>query len=301
VIAALGWRVHQESGRLAAYELTLGAAGLAACGVSYVLGLMACAVFWRQAMRDLGGLPTWASTLAAYFAGHLGKYVPGKGLVLVIRSTMVRGPGLGVVTSAVTAAQETLLMMATGALLAGVFLIVIEAPHRAYLLTLAGVLAIALGAVSLPATISRLGWLAARPFRSTHDIRGLAWRWSTWIGGAVWIAGGWMLMGASLAGALAAMDQLDVVLQQRGLLGTWALLTTLVALATVGGFVSLTPGGLGFREWVLVETLGPVIGGDHAIVAAVVLRLVWIVAEVVAAGAFWIADQAWNRRRTLTN
>jgi uncharacterized membrane protein YbhN (UPF0104 family) len=57
-------------------------------------------------------------------------------------------------------------------------------------------------------------------------------------------------------------------------------------LATVAGFaVAVAPGGLGVREWVLWTALGAATGDrDRAVVAALALRLVWVVAEIAAAG-----------------
>ena len=57
-----------------------------------------------------------------------------------------------------------------------------------------------------------------------------------------------------------------------------------VALATVAGFlVAVLPGGLGVREGVLMSVLAPAIGSEQAVIASLVLRLVWVVAELVAA------------------
>jgi glycosyltransferase 2 family protein len=61
-----------------------------------------------------------------------------------------------------------------------------------------------------------------------------------------------------------------------------------VALATVAGFVvAVLPGGLGVREGVLMSALAPALGSDHAVVAALSLRLVWVVAELIAAAVFF--------------
>ncbi len=57
-----------------------------------------------------------------------------------------------------------------------------------------------------------------------------------------------------------------------------------VALATLAGFVvAVLPGGLGVREGVLMSALAPALGQDRSVVAALMLRLVWVAAEVVAA------------------
>ncbi|MFI5459194.1 MAG: UPF0104 family protein, partial [Isosphaerales bacterium] len=68
-----------------------------------------------------------------------------------------------------------------------------------------------------------------------------------------------------------------------------------VALATVAGFVvAVLPGGLGVREGVLMSALAPALGSDNAVVAALVLRLVWVGAELAAAALLL----PWFRRPT---
>ena len=62
-----------------------------------------------------------------------------------------------------------------------------------------------------------------------------------------------------------------------------------VSLATVAGFVSLLPGGIGVRELVLIPLLGPTIGPANAIIAAIVIRLVWLASELLGAGGFWVS------------
>ncbi len=65
---------------------------------------------------------------------------------------------------------------------------------------------------------------------------------------------------------------------------SWTLAIASVALATVAGFVvPISPGGLGVREWVLWTALASAIDRDLAVVAALVLRLAWVIGEVLAA------------------
>jgi uncharacterized membrane protein YbhN (UPF0104 family) len=54
----------------------------------------------------------------------------------------------------------------------------------------------------------------------------------------------------------------------------------------VAGFaVAVLPGGLGVREGVLMTALTPALGPDTAVIAALALRLTWVLGEVLAAGA----------------
>lgn len=297
IVIAAGRRVWIEKAKLAAYAVSPSPAWLIVSGAFYFAGLTTCAVFWWTAMRDMGGRPSWTSTLAAYYAGQLAKYVPGKGLVLVVRATMVRGPGVGIAQAGITVVQETALMMATGAAVSTLILLLVDVPHRHFLLAISVALALGLGVVALPPSVFRMGSLVkkALPKVSTADLKQC--RWKTVGVGSLLITVGWLVIGLSLAAVLAAMHELPPLALQLSQLKTFAALTAAIALATVGGFVSFTPGGLGAREWILAETLGPVIGSEHAIVAAVMLRIVWIMAEAATAGAFWIVDRQWNRNR----
>jgi uncharacterized membrane protein YbhN (UPF0104 family) len=293
-----------ERSELAAYNLRPAPAWLVASGAVYLVGLSSCAVFWWMAMRDRGARPRWPTTFAAYFAGHLGKYVPGKGLVVVIRAGMMRGSGVGAATAAITCVHETVLMMATGSFVALVILLALEVPYRGYLLISAGALTAGFGFLASPPIATHLGRLATKPFGDVMGAESHLSRWTTVFGGAAMIAAGWLVMGLSLGAVLMALDELSAVVDQFGVLGAVGLLTVVVALATVGGFVSMLPGGFGLREWILVETLAPVLGSDGvtvAAVAAVLLRVVWIFAEGAATALAWILDRVCNTRRAETN
>ena len=63
-----------------------------------------------------------------------------------------------------------------------------------------------------------------------------------------------------------------------------------VSLATVLGFVSFVPGGAVVREAALAkltELMAPHLGSTISLVGAVLLRLVWLVAELIASGVLW--------------
>jgi uncharacterized membrane protein YbhN (UPF0104 family) len=150
--------------------------------------------------------------------------------------------------------------------------------------------------LTLPPVVARFGNLLAKLVPRMATMTGRTCRWRTQVIGTVAIAGGWLLMGLSLAALLLAMGDPGGMVGRLPFGRTLALLTAMVALSTVGGFVAFTPGGLGAREWVLLEMLRPWVGPAQAIVAAVLLRLVLILAEVGAAGLFWLVDSPWKRR-----
>jgi uncharacterized protein (TIRG00374 family) len=66
-------------------------------------------------------------------------------------------------------------------------------------------------------------------------------------------------------------------------------LVAAVALAVVAGFVSMLPGGLGVRDLALVQLLAENCGPADALVATVLLRLVWLVSESSTCVILYIA------------
>jgi uncharacterized membrane protein YbhN (UPF0104 family) len=99
-----------------------------------------------------------------------------------------------------------------------------------------------------------------------------------WAEGMTLSVAGWILLGLSQVAVI------DGLMPERLGASYWPMVIGSVALATVAGFaVAVLPGGLGVREGVLMTTLVPAIGQEVAVVAALVLRLVWVAGELLAA------------------
>ena len=58
--------------------------------------------------------PTWSDILRAYNVGHLGKYVPGKMMVPVLRSGLLQGPDMSPGKVVISVVYETISTMAVG-------------------------------------------------------------------------------------------------------------------------------------------------------------------------------------------
>ena len=80
----------------------------------YFVGWLPSVWLWRALLIRMQQPLDWWNALRAYYVGHLGKYIPGKALVLVIRGSMVKQAGTDPVLAGVAAAYETLVFMATG-------------------------------------------------------------------------------------------------------------------------------------------------------------------------------------------
>jgi uncharacterized membrane protein YbhN (UPF0104 family) len=264
--------------------------------VLYLLGWLPSVWFWRALLKRMNHRPGWYATLRAYYVGHLGKYIPGKALVLVIRGALLKDAGVNPVLGGLTAAYETLVSMTAGAAIAvalapavipeGLWerlpawmqflrqqpllvpVVVFTAalastPFSAWLFTRVGARALPqpADAVPIPRITARL---VAQGFLITSLT--------------------WVLHALSLGCTLQAISDAPPDLAE---FSAWL---ASVSLSSVTGFaVLIAPGGLGVREWLLIETLKdrPAIGGEKAIIAAGLTRIVWFVAELGIAGLLY--------------
>jgi uncharacterized membrane protein YbhN (UPF0104 family) len=259
---------------------------LIVAGVCYSAGLVPCWLFWQRTLRSMGQQPRWSESLRAYFIGTLGKYVPGKALVVVLRTGLIRSNRCDTTVAAVSVFVETLTMMAVGAFVAAAILGSMYA-HQVWLLGLAVVLMLCAGIPTLPPIFRRLVRLVGvRKVNPDIDsaLAGLDFRLMAF--GWVTVAAGWALLGLSLWATLRAIPtttSAPVV---------WSdvpLVTACVALALVAGFLSLLPGGIGIREYVVVTLLAVPFGEGAAAISAILLRLVWLLAELILAAVLYLA------------
>lgn len=294
VCAAVGvrlfraWTDLKSKGELPAIDpLSLSLSGLLYLGGLAVLG----GVYWSVLRAGSAAVPLGVA-LKAYFISHLGKYVPGKALVVVMRVALSARPGARKATAAYATFYETFVMMASGAVLAAGGLSAVGAKRRDI------AIAVGLAAVFLVVVEPRVFRLLSRwmtlPFRTVDAAASLPkLTWRLLACGLAAAALGWCLLGASQLALLRGF-----MTTGSGISGsTITAVIAAVAFATVAGFaVPISPGGLGVRELILAEAIAPAVGGnDRAILAAVLLRIVWIVAEILAATA-WLAyrPRAWK-------
>ena len=250
---------------------------LAASAVLYLLSLVPPGLFWRRVLIAMGQEPGRFETVRAYIIGHLGKYVPGKALVIVLRAGLIRSSRVDTTVAAVSIFYETFAMMAIGAMVAGVVIAILFRQHTMLMLLAAGS-AVFAGVPVWPPVFQRLARLFGVGRRNPSTLDKVSQlRSDTLIAGSLGLAFGWVLTGLALfatlrAGGYASADSTahDV-----------AVCIAAAALAIVAGFVSFIPGGAGVREFVLVELLAGPFGEAGALVSAVVARLLWLVAELV--------------------
>jgi len=256
-------------------------------GVFYIAALAPAGWFWRHVLGRLGQQVAWRDLLRSYYIGHLGKYVPGKALVLVLRAALL--PGCDKAVAVVAIFYETFTLMATCGLVSAVILAgawATQLPPGGTASGLWSLLALALAGITLfpvlPPVFSqiygRLGGSRLIPGMAERVHR---LRFADLAGGLAANVPGTLLLGLSLWGTLQALSRGEAPL------ANWPTYTAVMSLSMVAGFVSLIPGGFGVREFVLLELLAPLVGDKLAIEATIVSRLVSVLAEALFAGGLF--------------
>ena len=256
ILGALA-KLEDPRGHLSIHYVILGV-------ICYLAGMAWFAAFWRRAADCLGAKLRWLDCYAAYFVSQLGKYVPGKAWVILIRYGLIGENRVTFRAATASSVYETLTVMGCGALFS--FLIFLVFGQGPTVLWLALGLSAGLLAVSHPpCSVWIADALGSRLGSPENGFSVPSWRvfWK----GMPFLLLGWILVSVSFpiagAGIGLTFSGPREVLLAAGASG----------LAIAAGFVILVaPAGLGVREWILVQTLGPSVGEGPAALVAIASR-----------------------------
>lgn len=268
---------------------------LAAAAAASALSWLPSVWFWRKLLAALGARPPIGPMLRAYYCGHLGKYVPGKAMVIAIRATMLSSWGVPAATTAYSVTLDTLTFMAAGVITVALLLPTIvaalpeagafaEISHNPWWRIIFPVIAI-VGSIGGLAVLSRLSVRIANRLQGAVPAVGSLAQpvpVRTFAVGLLVYLAAWWLQGALVGLTLQGLSAAPVSWSD------WPLWTGASAVSLVGGFVAVfAPGGLGVREGLLMELLRQQAGAQEAVAAALVLRAATLIGELVFAGAFY--------------
>jgi len=259
----------------------------------YLFGSLFCGFFWHRILRRLGQRVSLSAALRAFYIGHLGKYVPGKAMVVILRAGMIQGPGVDASLAVVSVFLETLTMMSVGALAAAAIVAGCLRDKPVWFFASIAMLAAA-GLPTLPPVFRRLVRLAGLGKIDAATLEKLdAVGYKTIFLGWALNLFGWIALGLSYWAALKSLGVGGDTPWQH-----LHLYVASVALATVGGFVSFVPGGAVVREGILTEAtklMFPQFGGTVALLGSVLLRLTWLAGEVFMSAVMMLGTSKTGR------
>jgi glycosyltransferase 2 family protein len=262
--------------------------GLCIAGAVYAVGMLPGSLFWRECLRAFDQPTHLLTILWAYFYGNLGKYFPGKAMVIILRLAALEPLGIKKTATSITIFMETLTMMSVGGAMAAVCMIALNIDWRLTLLSV-GLLV----ATFLPTFPPLLRYLIPKLQRGVDPVALRAWAGridaKLFVRGWLWLSATWVAYGLSLLLVLRSLPIADF--QHTTTATLWLSCMGACALAVVLGFVSLLPGGAGVREAVLSIVLAPVVGPFAALCGAIWLRVVWLATELLMVGLLLVLKQ----------
>lgn len=254
----------------------------------YGVALLTSAMYWHSCLVAFGHHPSIPLTIGCHILGQVGKYIPGKAMVVLIRaSALHRLTGIGRIPAVVGVFVETLTMMACGATLAGIAVVFVPAPW--WIRGLAVGLAVAAAIPTLPPLFHiALRKLSGSKFGRSANFEVARYDWRLMMRGWAWMSLTWIMIGSSFwMVVLATPGASKEIVGAAG----FATASATIALAMVAGFLSLIPGGAGVRELVITALLAALAGPGVAFVAAIMARLIFLTVECLASGLSWLVLQ----------
>lgn len=274
IVAAIGYAVSSEWDEVLQALRILAWPSVLLSFLGVMAGMAAAVLAWRVLLAEEGyPLPPWTAA-RIFLVGQLGKYLPGSVWSVVLQvelahfagvprarafTTSLAWVGLSV-SSALTIGLVGLPVLASldsplGWTLLAMLPVALVCTHPRVLTALVNVVLYLLRKPSLP-----------RPFTWRGVGTAFGWLLVTWIcyGTHLWLlanalgAPGWNGFLRSLGGFALAM--------------------------TAGALLFVAPSGAGVREGLVVAALVSVMSQGHALALAVVSRMIFVVADVLAAG-----------------
>jgi uncharacterized membrane protein YbhN (UPF0104 family) len=274
-------------------------------GLLYAMSLIPGGIVLYEATRAVGYRVPVGEAVSAQIVGHLGKYVPGKAMVVVIRAGRLASAGVPVLAGSISVFLETFLMMAVGAAIAGCLIFQLPVPRWiAWTALIFGIVA------TLPTLPPIMTWVVQRvsrhkgiatesaeePLRGTETLpvgvsetesratgappgTPASGDWRFFVSAWGWQLVAWVLIGTSF---FCLVDSIPGGSNPFSASTVFAASLASIALAMVVGFASLLPGGAGIRELTTAVVLAPVVGPSQALLAAILARLLFIVVELLA-------------------
>ena len=249
--------------------------------LAYAIGMFPAAIAWLQTLASFGQDVPRTIGLHAYFLGHLGKYVPGKAMVIVMRVGRLAPLGVEIKPTVVAIFVETLTSVAVGAILGCIFLFLAPEFPPGWMIAGAAICIPCSIVFLLPHTFRAILAILAkskigRMPRSVNE----AFTWRMMIRTCAWMALGWLLQGT--AGWLV----LSGIQSTPGLstFPAWAACVSAISLGAVVGFASMLPGGAGIREVVITWLLSSIVPQPVALFAAIAFRIANLIAEFLVVG-----------------
>jgi uncharacterized membrane protein YbhN (UPF0104 family) len=293
VVVWVVWEINKTGSELLQHRWEPRPGWLLLAVACYLIGYLPAGIYWHTILKKLGQNPTFYETLRAYYIGHLGKYMPGKAMVVALRAGLVQSDRVKTSVAVASVFLETLTMMAVGAMISAILLFVFFREQTVLMLIALGLMVVS-GLPVVPFFFRKIVKIAGA-VKGDDEMNQALDRFNTKTLFCGWglMAVTWLFLGLSLCATINGVG-----IATGDLLQHLPRFVAASALSTVAGFLSMIPGGLGVREMVLTELmyryfeaialpeeLAPRAAG---VVVAGVARLISLVSELAVSAVLYL-------------
>ena len=256
IVVWVCWVLYKSWDQLAEHEWKFHVGWLICAGIFYLLAFLPAGLFWHFVLHRMGQTPKLFASLRAYYISQIGKYTPGKAMVVVMRTEIIRSENVRASFAAAAVFFETFAMMSVGAIIAVTIIPFWFRDHpqlQKYLL-----LNLVMLVFSVLPTIPPVFRFVAKKLGVGKgdpelDEKLNRLNFKTVLFGWCLMSICWVFFGLSLCSSINGIG-LEV-----GPVSEFPRYVAISAMSVVLGFVLMTPGGFGAREWVLITFLSPLI------------------------------------------
>jgi uncharacterized membrane protein YbhN (UPF0104 family) len=259
---------------------------LTVCGqgfLLYPLSLTVQAWVWGMMIARLGQVAISWRDVEIFAYTHLMRRLPGAVWYLAGRTMIYRERGIRASVTLAASGLEFILLVLVAVVLSAALSL---SSHSGWLLVLAALILIVLiipwGLAALPSASDRRwipGFARKRLANLSGDVMPKSWDLALWVVAYLisYVVGGLILF--LLARSIA--PESDVTLTNA--IRIWALAVGVAFLTS-----AVSPAGLGIRELTLTALLSPYMPTLGAVLVAVLLRMLFIVSDLVWGGLMWL-------------
>jgi glycosyltransferase 2 family protein len=279
VIGFIIYEVSRTAAKLRSEPFTVEIPWILASLAAFAAFMIQSALVWYWLAKKMGDRTPLVPAIGAYVFSQMGKYVPGKVALLLMRVERAKRAGMDPQICVVATLIENAMYMVSGAMIA-VATLLLYARENLLLVAVISAGLLAMCAVFHPAIfyrlVNRVMVKMKRPEVPAQD----RLRAHHMLIAVIGFFPCWLLGGLSLWCATRAIHLSIPPETLRLAPADYTKFPGAVALGVVGGMAFLTPGGVGPRELIQGLILVPVVGQTWAVLAVALQRLVQIACEI---------------------
>jgi glycosyltransferase 2 family protein len=242
--------------------------------LSVLVGLLATMMCWRVLMADLGSRLSFQDVAQIFFAGQLGKYVPGSIWPVVVQAELAVERGAGRKRPVAATLVQMGLTVVTGVLISAATLPFVLTHTTLELVAIPILVIVAVIGTHPRVTNPSVNLLLRLIHREPLEVP-LSWR-------GVLIASFWQAVGWILFAVPVVLVTYDLGGHGPHIIALG--IGTLALSITAGFVIPFLPAGAGVREGVIAALLGTALPSGAPLTVAVVSRLLMTLGDVITGG-----------------